>query len=154
MPSSLATLLVFGFVLTLYVWDRKRSSDASKALWLPVLWIIPTASRFPTQWLMLGSPQATQNVTDGSTLDAIYFLLLILSGGMVLIRRKILTAELIRDNFWLFSLLLFGFLSILWSDFHFIAFKRWIKTLGHPVMALIILTDASPVAAFRTVMKR
>ncbi|HMB74389.1 MAG TPA: O-antigen ligase family protein, partial [Gammaproteobacteria bacterium] len=154
MPAWLATALTFAFVIGLYVWDGRRNSGFSKALWLPVLWIIPTASRFPTQWLMLGRPEATQNVTDGSTLDAIYFLLLIVSGGIVLVRRRILTAELIRSNFWLFSMLVFGFVSILWSDFEFIAFKRWIKTLGHPIMALIILTDVSPVGAFRVVMKR
>ncbi len=45
-------------------------------------------------------------------------------------------------------------LSILWSDFPFIAFKRWVKTLGHPVIALIILTDTDPVRACRTVLKR
>ena len=35
----------------------------------------------------------------------------------------------------------YGLLSVLWSDFPLIAGKRWIKTLGHPVMALIILTE-------------
>jgi len=154
MPTSVATLLTFAFVVGLYIWERRRSSGLSKALWLPILWIIPTASRFPGQWLRLGDPTATANVTDGSTLDALYFLLLIVAGAIVLIRRRIVTGELIRANFWIFALLVFGFLAIMWSDFHYIAFKRWIKTLGHPIMALIILTDVNPVNAFRAVMKR
>jgi hypothetical protein len=31
------------------------------------------------------------------------------------------------------------FLAIFWSDFPFVAFKRWIKVLGQPIMALIVL---------------
>lgn len=154
MPTSLATLLTFIFMFVLYAWDHRRHKDASRALWLPVLWIVPAASRFPSQWLLLGDPNATANVSDGSTIDAVYFSILIALGTVTLIRRRIVSAELFRRNFWFIALLVFGLLSILWSDFQFIAMKRWIKTLGHPVMALLILTDVNPINALRIVMRR
>lgn len=154
MPTSLATFLTFAFVAVLFIWDSRRSKETSKALWLPVLWMVPAASRFPSQWLLLGDPAATANITDGSTIDAIYFLILIVWGSLILIRRRIVSADLLRQNFWFVALLVFGLLSVLWSDFTFIAFKRWVKTLGHPVMALIILTDVNPVNALRVVMRR
>ena len=154
MPSSIASLLTFIFVITLYLWDHRRNKDMSPALWLPVLWMLPAASRFPSQWLLLGDPAATSNVTDGSTTDAAYFLVLILWGGMILLRRHVVSASFIRQNFWFFAFLLFGLVSILWSDFQFVAFKRWVKILGHPIMAFIILTDANPVRALRVVMYR
>ncbi len=72
----------------------------------------------------------------------------------VLVGRHVVIGELVRNNRWLVAFFLYGLASILWSDFPFIAFKRWIKTLGHPVMALIILTDPDPANALRTVMKR
>src|SRR5690606_878839 len=117
-------------------------------------WISVTASRFPSQWLQLGDPGATANVTDGSTLDAAFFGLLILVGSTVLVRRAVRLGDLVRQNFWLIAFAAFGLVSILWSDFPLIALKRWIKPLGHPVMALIILTDPNPAAALRVVMKR
>jgi O-antigen ligase len=50
--------------------------------------------------------------------------------------------------------LLYCFISIAWSDFPFIAFKRWIKILGHPIMALIVLTEPDPKEALIRLMKR
>jgi O-antigen ligase len=44
--------------------------------------------------------------------------------------------------------------SIAWSDFPFVAFKRWFKVLGHPIMALIILTEPDPEEALSRLMKR
>src|SRR5207245_6913867 len=43
---------------------------------------------------------------------------------------------------------------ILWSDFPFVASKRWIKGLGDPMMALILLGDREPAKAVETVIKR
>lgn len=153
MPTSLAILLTISFVTTIMWWEARRTQEAGQALWLPVLWLTITGSRFVSQWMTLGQP-VSANYTDGSPLDAIYFLSLILAGITVLARRRISLAEVIRHNPWLVALCLFGLLSVLWSDFPFIAFKRWVKTLGHPVMALIILTEPDPRRALRTVLKR
>ena len=49
---------------------------------------------------------------------------------------------------------LYCFISIIWSDFPFVAFKRWIKILGHPIMALIVLTEPNPEEALIRLMKR
>ena len=50
--------------------------------------------------------------------------------------------------------LLYCFISIVWSDYPFISFKRWIKILGHPIMALIVLTEPDPEEALTRLMKR
>ena len=154
MSASLAVLLTWAFIAALFIRDARRDSANSFALWLPVLWIIITGSRFPSQWLQLGNPAAVGNVADGSPLDAMIFGLMIVAGVGVLMRRNAFSGQLWRQNAWLIALLVFGLLSIAWSDFPFIAMKRWIKTLGHPVMAMIVLTDPEPMKSFRTVMKR
>ena len=155
MPPFLAALLAVAFVLALYVRDRRNQGKVSPALWLPVLWMVITGSRFVSQWISLGASTALQtDGAEGSPLDAVYFLTLILAGFWVLSRRRMAVAAIIRNNRWLVALSIYAFVAILWSDFPFVALKRWIKTLGHPVMALIIMTDPDPVNALRIVMKR
>ena len=154
MPASVATILTFLFIAGLFAWDYRRNRGNSFALWLPTLWIVITGSRFPSQWLQLGSPAAVANVADGSPMDAVFFGGMIVAGLMVLVQRRVFSGRLFQQNFWLIAILIFGFVSISWSDFPFIAMKRWIKTLGHPVMAMIVLTDPDPMKSFRTVMKR
>jgi O-antigen ligase len=44
--------------------------------------------------------------------------------------------------------------SILWSDFPFIAFKRWTKALGDLAMVLVILTEPQPLAALKRLLTR
>ena len=153
MPPILALAATFAFVLLLLLFEAQRKEHPSPALWIPVAWMAVTASRFPSQWLNpYGSSSSFS--TEGSPLDAAYFMLLILAGVAVLLKRRVTLGSFIAQNGWLFAFMLFGFIAIAWSDFHFVAFKRWVKALGHPVMALVILSDPDPVKAFRVVMKR
>jgi len=155
MPPFYATLLTIAFVVILLAGDSRKRGEANGALWLPVLWIAITGSRFVSQWIGLGEPVgAGGDDSEGSPIDAFFFLTLILAGIGVLVRRRVVLAEVMRKNRWLIAFIIYSFLAILWSDFPFIAFKRWVKTIGHPVMALIILTDPNPVNAVRTVLKR
>ncbi len=153
MPRSLALLLTLGFAVVVILADT-RLRKTSPALWIPVLWIAITSSRFVSQWLTLGQPVAADAAQDGSTLDAAYFAMLIALGTIVLAGRAAVVLEIVRSNRFLFAFFVYGALSIAWSDFPFISFKRWVKTLGHPVMALVILTDPRPAEAFRAVVVR
>lgn len=152
MPPSIATLLTIVFILFLFIRDSREQGKISRALWLPVLWMVITGSRFISQWINLGSGVS---VTDeGSVIDVAYFLMLIVFGIWILSRRQVAIGEIFQNNRWLAIFFIYCFLSIAWSDFPFTAFKRYIKILGHPLMALIILTDPDPEKALRTVMKR
>ena len=53
-------------------------------------------------------------------------------------------------------LLYFSFcaVSLVWSDFPFIAFKRWIKALGDVEMVLVILTEFGPLGALKRLLTR
>ena len=153
MPPIIAALLAIAGMVVLLRRDQARNGDASPALWLPVLWLFVTGSRFVSQWIDLGS---TQDVSyyDGSPVDAAYFLVLICAGFVVLMRRSVSLGDLIRRNLWLALAVGYGLVSVAWSEEPTIAIKRWIKALGHPVMALVLLTDPDPAAALRTVLKR
>jgi O-antigen ligase len=45
-------------------------------------------------------------------------------------------------------------LSVIWSDFPGVAFKRWIKAIGDLVMILIVVTDEEPIAALSRLFSR
>ena len=49
---------------------------------------------------------------------------------------------------------LFCLMSIVWSDFPGVAFKRWTKAIGDVLMILIVVTDEQPVAALRRLFSR
>jgi O-antigen ligase len=63
-------------------------------------------------------------------------------------------SEVVQNNSWIIVFLLYCLISVVWSDFPSVACKRWIKVLGHPIMALIVLTEADPEEAVTRLMKR
>jgi O-antigen ligase len=93
-------------------------------------------------------------VEEGSPFDACVYFTLIAAGAYVLSKRHVQLSVIIRQNQWLTIFFIYCLLSIVWSDFPFVAFKRWLKVLGHPIMALIVLTEPDPRAALTTLMKR
>ncbi len=69
---------------------------------------------------------------EGSPLDAFVYFVLIAAGFCILYRGKSVFRKFFVTIGWLMAFLLYCFIAILWSDFPFVAFKRWIKILGHP----------------------
>src|SRR5207253_3879855 len=61
---------------------------------------------------------------------------------------------LLSRNVWLVIFLAYCGLSILWSDFPFVALKRWTKSLGLPMMVMILATEPDPREALVRLIKR
>jgi len=157
MPPQLALLAWAGFVFFLFWRETRQPSHVSRALWIPLIWVLITGSRFVSQWLEIWGLMPGGGGGDpgeGSPLDALVFLALIVAGFMVLRRRQVKLSVLLRNNWWLAAFFIYCFLAVTWSDFPFVALKRWIKVLGHPIMALVVLTDPDPDEAFRRLFKR
>jgi exopolysaccharide production protein ExoQ len=154
MPSELALVLAFAFILFLFWGESLQRTKASGALWIPLIWLLITGSRFVSAWFDLHPASAAAAIEDASPIDAAVFLCLILAGIYVLRKRHVTLAKFVRNNRWVTIFLLFCLVSTLWSEFPFIAFKRWIKVLGHVTMVLIVLTDPDHLEAMRTLLKR
>jgi O-antigen ligase len=156
MPPRLALLLTTIFILGLFIRDIRQKPNVSRALWIPYLWIMILGSRSVSQWIYLGPPVGTQadNLIEGSPLDRTVFLLLMIAGFLVLCKRRISWSSIFRDNIFLTLFFLYCGMSMLWSDFPSVAFKRWFKALGDPIMVIILLTEPEPVKAIETVFKR
>lgn len=157
MPPRVATLVTLLFCAYMLRREDRLHPNATSALWLPVIWMFFICSRFPGQWLdVLGLPAGIFGPSGegGTPIDAVIFLALTLFGMRTLNRRGFHLADFVRDNRCITFFLVYCLLAVLWSDMPFVSLKRWIKILGHPVMALIILTDPDPVQALRLVLKR
>lgn len=156
MPPPLALALTLGFIAFLFRRDFREKPNVTAALWLPFLWIvISPSSRFLSQWLdIFGFHFGAITVEDGSPVDAAFYCILIASGMFVLNKRRVNLPEFIRNNRWLTIYLAYCLLAILWSDFPFVSAKRWIKLLGDPIMALIVLTEPDMMEALTRLMKQ
>ena len=156
MPPKLALLLCVLFILSVFIIDFKRPSSVSKALWIPLIWMLIIGSRQISLWLNRGMlMESPDDYLKGSPLDRNIYILLIIAGLFILSRRKINWSQVVKENLWIFLFLAYGFISILWSDFPFVSLKRWFKSsIGNIVMVSIILTDPAPVEAIKTMFRR
>src|SRR2546430_707919 len=156
LPPIIASFLTIAFMVFLFRRDIREKPNISGALWLPLLWLVIPCSRPVSEWLnIFGLPvSGGASVEEGSPLDACFYFVLIIVGFFVLAQRQVRLSEVVSNNGWLIVFLLYCFISIAWSDFPFIAFKRWIKILGHPIMALIVLTEPDSKEALIRLMKR
>jgi exopolysaccharide production protein ExoQ len=153
LPPVVALWLTLGFVFFLFRREMREKTNVSSALWIPLIWLLITGSRTVSGWLNLSSRDIA-SPEDGSPLDAAVFFVLIVMGYSVLRKRGVSLATFARNNRWLMAFMLYCLLSVVWSDFPLIAFKRWIKILGHPIMVMIVLTDPDPVEAVKRLLKR
>ena len=155
MSPSIATVVYGVVILALLLLDRDRKSRVSPALWIPVAWLSISASRMVSQWLGVGPAVESPNqLLEGSPLDALIFTGLLAAGLMVLLARRRRAGTFLRGNGPLVVFLLYCAVSVLWSDYPSVAFKRWTKTLGDVVMVLVVLTDPDPSAAVKRLLAR
>lgn len=155
MPPLLALLIWFILLLALLSFDPAKKRGTSLALWLPVIWMFIVASRLPSQWAgyqVVGS--SAQALQEGNPLDRTVWLLLIALAIGVLFSRSFRWSDFFVRNLALMAFLSFALLSVVWSGFPLITFKRWFRDLGGYLVILIVLSDPRPLEAVRTVLRR
>jgi O-antigen ligase len=112
-------------------------------------------SRYVSSWLGV-SPnfESANDYAEGSPVDRAVFFALIVAGIVILARRKIDWPRLLLNNKWIVLYLLYCLASMAWSDEPTLLMKRWVKDLGNPIMALVILTERRPYEAVGVVLRR
>jgi O-antigen ligase len=155
MPPTLALVIWFVLLIGLLYWDPAKESQSSLALWVPLIWMFILGSRLPAQWLAgTVSGPAAQALEEGNPLDRAVFSVLILLALVILFSRAFNWGKFFANNFALTALLLFALLSVVWSDFPFIALKRWLRDLGNYLVILVVVSDPRPLEAGRTMLRR
>jgi exopolysaccharide production protein ExoQ len=153
MNPSVASLICACGIVGLFYLGRDRSVRTSKALWLPVVYLWIVGSRGVSAWLGV-TPSGGNVQLDGSPVDAAFFAILLAAGVGVLIRRSSRTRTLLIANWPILIYFFYCLISVAWSYYPDISFKRWIKASDDVAMVLVILTDGQPVAAFRRLISR
>ena len=131
--------------------DTKERTSVSWSVWIVVVWLFLHGTRPLESWFGL---EGQTSRDEGSPLEATVNTVLIAAGLSVLIRRGIQWGTVITGNVWLAVFYLFWILSITWSDYPLITFKRLIKDFGYLIMALVVLTDKVPTQSIRAAVVR
>jgi exopolysaccharide production protein ExoQ len=151
----LAVLLTGLLVVWLLFKERNWRGGVSTAVWIPVIWMVILGSRPVSMWFGSGIAVDTARADlEGSPFDASIFLLLIVAAVFVLWRRRIDWHDIMAENKWLFIYFLYLGISVLWSDYPDVAFKRWVKDAGSILMVLVILTEDEPLQAIKAAFFR
>ena len=156
MPPSIALAFFLGLILLLFAFERRMNPDVSPALWIPFLWMFFIGTRFPSEWLDMGGASMVHvdDYLDGSPIDRAVFLVLFVAAFAVLIRRRLSWLPLASANFWIAAFFAYGLASIGWSDFPWVALKRFAKVFEHVLMVLVVLTDPSAARAMDALLRR
>ncbi len=158
MPPAIATLICLTGIAGLFWLGRDRKAPTSAALWIPVLWVSLACSRSAGQWLSpsRGANQSAtpEQVLDGSPADRLVFTVLLLVGLIVLLSRGKQVWSFLRANGPVLIFFLYCVVSIAWSDYPGVSFKRWIKAFGDLVMILLVLSDRNLYGAIKRFLSR
>jgi exopolysaccharide production protein ExoQ len=156
MSPNTATAACGLFIVAVLLLNRDRQSPGSWSLWIPVAWLLICGSRNVSQWIggVGADPSADRAFVDGNPLDAAIFAGLMAAGFLVLLARRGRLGPVLRGNGPLLVFFLYCLVSVLWSDYSLVAFKRWTKAVGDVVMVLVVVTDPDPVAATKRLLMR
>jgi O-antigen ligase len=156
MSPTIATFVCFAGIIALWWLDRDQKLRTSPALWIAILWFLLACSRPLGAWLADQSHNeaATEQVAEGSAPDRAALSALLLLGLIVLFKRKRLVLKSLRQSLPILIFFAYCLISLMWSDFPAIAFKRWNKAVGDFVMVLLIWTDPDPVGALKRLLAR
>jgi len=154
MPPIIALLLWLILLVALLCLDPAKVSGTSMALWVPLVWMFIVGSRLPSKWLGVQAAMTANTLEEGNPLDRTIFSILILLALGILMSRSFKWGDFFTRNFTLIVFLSFALVSVLWSDFPFVSFKRWFRDLGNYLVILVVLSDPRPLEAVRTLLRR
>jgi len=154
MPPLVATVACLVLIMGLLWLDRDGATRTSPALWLPVIWMFIGGSRMASQWLGIEPLDALDVSLEGSPFDRVVLAGLLVAGLIVLAARAERVGAVLRANKLLFIFFCYCAVSVAWSDFPFVAFKRLTKGIGNLTMVLIVLSDPNPGAALKRFLAR
>ena len=156
MHSAIATVVYAIGIVGLFILDRDPDSRTSKALWIPVAWLLIAGSRPVSMWFQTGTAAVSVDKynIESNPINILVLAVLLAAGLIVLFNRGPQVGMLLQSNWPILLFFFYCALSAMWSDYPGVAFRHWIRSLGDPVMVLIVLSDSEPVAALKRLLTR
>jgi exopolysaccharide production protein ExoQ len=155
---AIATLLCCVGIIGIFWLDRDPKSRTSPALWIPVLWFLLACSRTPARWLFLGQAGAMADDLvdglDGHPINRVVYTALLVLALIVLLKRREQVVSGLRNSWPILLFFIYCLVSLMWSDYPQVAFRRWNKAIGDWLMVLIVWTDPQPITALKRLLAR
>ncbi len=135
--------------------DRKKLVLPSfLPLFIPILWFVLQNSKGVLFWKeTIDLSLQNQFQLEGSPADRMILIMLIILSSLILYIRRGRLLELIRQNSWIFIFFTYMLISIMWTEYPFIAIKRWIRALGTIMIFCIIFTENNPLKKTIDILK-
>ncbi len=133
-----------------------RSRKPSQWIWVTYVWLILASTRPLSSWLSLSQMRGPVEDLDvsGSPIDRNLMILLIVLALFVIGSRANRAKEILRCNRWLCVLFVMMFLSVVWSNFPGISFRRCFRSVGTLPVVLVVLTEDDPLEAISVLLRR
>jgi exopolysaccharide production protein ExoQ len=157
MQQKIGLVFCILFVVFLIKRDIKQTSGVSKAINVPLFWLIIAGSRSIFSWLNLGasgSKSLVEAYQEGNPLDRNIMILVFICGAVILSRRRLIWSEIFQKNRVFILYFIYCLVSVLWSDYPFVAFKRFITFAGMMILILVVLSEEDPIGAILAIMRR
>lgn len=154
MLGMLALLACFAFVTWLFARDQRVRPMPSPESWLPLAWFVIVGTRPLSAWFSVQEEDSADAFLEGSPLDRYSLMALILVASLVLLRKRPQWFAVLRGNLWFMAFIAYCAVSVIWSDYPFVSFKRWVREFGNVVMILVILTQDDPGKTTRALLAR
>lgn len=152
--SMIALMTCLIFVAFLFARDGELRPMPSGAVWIPFAWFVILGTRPLSSWFGSREIDSADAFLEGSPLDRYTLVALILLGLVVVLRKRPEWYRVLGSNIWFAAFIGYCAISVVWSDFPFVSFKRWVRELGNVIMVLVILAEEDPGKATRAMLAR
>ena len=116
--ALILTIVVLAEIMVLFYLNRDAEARPSRALWIPVTWMLIVGSREISEWMSLrNQTTVATKFTEGNLSDALGFAFLMFLAALVLNHRSQQVAGILQRNLPLLLFLFYCGISVLWSDF-------------------------------------
>ena len=157
MQPAIASLICGIGIAGLLFLDRGEKTRVSWTLVIPAVWVVLNTTHPLSFWLGM-SPDAgltsAQAYVDGNPFDRNVSIFLQLVALWLLCRKGAKIGPTLKNNPLILVYFSFCLVSVLWSDFPLVTFKRWFKALGDVEMVLIIVAESNPFAGLKRILSR
>lgn len=144
-----------GLLICVFFRLDRDNAQVSKAIWVPYVWLLIACSRPVGSWITLSMPgTATDQYIDGSPLDRNVLTLLLILALFALSKRTRQVRAILGANPAVVIYFIYCLISLLWSDYPFVVFKRWIRSVGDVAMVLVIITEPNWTDALKRILTR
>jgi exopolysaccharide production protein ExoQ len=151
--SKMGPTVGVGILICILFWLDRDNVPVSKAFWLSYAWLLIASSRPISAWLTLSAPGYPGDAyIDGSPLDRNALTFLLIVGLYALSKRTRQVRTILSANPQIIIFFMYCLISLLWSDYPFVVFKRWTRSVGDIVVILVIITESNWASALKRLL--